>query len=124
MASKIPDVQRRRSNGRKWLWVGAAVIGLASAGLYFSRDARETMSPLLQSAKPEEGSLSVNINTASQEELESIPGFGAAVALQIIEGRPYSKVEELEKVYGLGHNLVESLRPYVKVDGPTVKRAP
>ncbi len=124
MAQKLPDVQRRRSKGRKSLWVAAAAIGLASAGLYFSRDARETIYPVLQSSKPEEGSLSVNINTASQEELESIPGIGPAVASQIIEGRPYSKVEDLEKVYGLGHNLVESLRPYVKVDGPTVKRSP
>ncbi|MGH8130619.1 MAG: ComEA family DNA-binding protein [Steroidobacteraceae bacterium] len=71
----------------------------------------------------EEGSLPVNVNTATKVELESIPGIGPALAAQIIAGRPYSRIEDLERVHGLGRNLVNSLRPSIKVDGETVKRS-
>lgn len=53
------------------------------------------------------------------EELESIPDIGPARAAQIIANRSYSRVEDLERVHGLGHSLIQSLRPYVKVDGAT-----
>lgn len=37
----------------------------------------------------------VNINTSTQKELESLSGIGPVTAQNIIEGRPYSSVEEL-----------------------------
>ncbi|MBI4036676.1 helix-hairpin-helix domain-containing protein [Candidatus Daviesbacteria bacterium] len=37
----------------------------------------------------------VNINTASQAELEALPGIGPVTAAKIISGRPYSKAEDL-----------------------------
>lgn len=40
------------------------------------------------------GSL-ININTASQAQLEALSGIGPVTAQKIIEGRPYSGVEEL-----------------------------
>lgn len=49
----------------------------------------------------------ININTASQSELESLPGIGPVTAGKIISGRPYSSVDELltkklvgQKVFG------------------------
>ncbi|MEX0733217.1 MAG: helix-hairpin-helix domain-containing protein [Steroidobacteraceae bacterium] len=108
---------------QKGLWGAMAAISLAGAGLYLNRDARETFPPGRESFGPEEGSLQVKFNAATKEEFESIPGTGPALAAQIIAGRPYSRVEDLECVHGLGRNLVESLRPYVKVEGPTVKRS-
>lgn len=42
-----------------------------------------------------EPSMLVNINTASQKELESLNGIGPVYAQKIIEGRNYSKLEEL-----------------------------
>jgi len=41
------------------------------------------------------GSNLVNINTASQTKLETLWGIGPVYAQNIIEGRPYSEVEEL-----------------------------
>lgn len=120
---EFPPVHRRRIDWQKWLWGATAAIGLAGAGLYLYRDARETFTPGLDTSGFEEGSLQVNVNTATPEELESIPGIGPAFAAQIIAGRPYSRVEDLERVHGFGHNLVESLRPYVKVEGATVRRS-
>ncbi|MBI3385124.1 ComEA family DNA-binding protein [Candidatus Gottesmanbacteria bacterium] len=38
---------------------------------------------------------SININTASQSDLESLSGIGPSIAQRIIEGRPYEKIEDL-----------------------------
>ena len=49
----------------------------------------------------------VNINTASQSELESMWGIGPATAKNIIEQRPYSSVEELLSKKILKKNVYE-----------------
>ena len=48
-----------------------------------------------QSQSTIQGSGLIDINTASQEELESLWGIGPVYAQNIIEQRPYSNVEEL-----------------------------
>ena len=48
-----------------------------------------------QSQSTIQGSGLININTASQEELESLWGIGPVYAQNIIEQRPYSNIEEL-----------------------------
>ena len=55
-------------------------------------------------------------------ELISIPGIGAARAAQVIAGRPYETVDELEKIAGISGKTLESLRPFVSVDGETRPR--
>lgn len=68
-----------------------------------------------------QGTLRVNLNTATQAELESIPGIGAVLARQIIAQRPYASVDDLRKIRGIGEHSLSGLRPYVKVDGETEK---
>ncbi|MBF6596508.1 MAG: ComEA family DNA-binding protein [Thermaceae bacterium] len=55
----------------------------------------------------------VNVNTASQAELESLPRIGPAMAQRIIAGRPYTSLEDLDQVKGIGPKLLEVLRPLV-----------
>jgi competence ComEA-like helix-hairpin-helix protein len=110
-------IRRYLSDWRGLVAAGAAVIGLASAGLWLYRDARD----VAEDFAPAEGSLRVNINAASQSELETIPGIGPTRAAQIIAGRPYASVDDLERLDGIGPKQVENLRPFVKTEGETEK---
>jgi len=56
----------------------------------------------------------IDLNTASQKDLESLKGIGPATAKKIIDGRPYKTVEELKKA-GVSEKTIESLKPLVKV---------
>ena len=55
----------------------------------------------------------MNLNTASQAELEALPGIGPALAKAIIAGRPYRSVDDLQRVRGIGGKTLEGIRTLV-----------
>ena len=61
----------------------------------------------------------VNINTASESELETVTGIGPATARKIIAHRerngPFGSVDELEEVPGIGPAKLEGMRDEVTV---------
>ena len=83
-------------------------------------------------AKPEKAAAApaapVNLNTATQAQLETLPGIGPASAKRIIEYRDkngkFKKVEELMNVKGIGEKSFLKLKPMISVgaaaaDGPS-----
>lgn len=58
----------------------------------------------------------VDLNSASQKDLEALPGVGAATAKKIIAARPYSSVDDLKKA-GLSATKIDKLKPSVTVAG-------
>jgi competence ComEA-like helix-hairpin-helix protein len=52
----------------------------------------------------------VKVNTASLDELDSLPGVGPVMAQRIVEGRPYAKLEDLNEVPGVGRKTLEKLK--------------
>lgn len=57
----------------------------------------------------------VNVNTASQVELEALSGIGPVTAEKIITGRPYNSVEELRTKKILGESLFGKLKDLLTV---------
>lgn len=55
----------------------------------------------------------VNLNTASQEQLEALPSVGPALAQKIIAGRPYRSLADLDNVKGVGEATLRELTPLV-----------
>ena len=71
-------------------------------------------------AKAKEKPAKVDLNTASQQELENLPGVGEATAKKIVAGRPYSKVADLEKA-GVPKGTVDKIRKLVTVSKSSAK---
>ncbi len=66
----------------------------------------------------------ININTASAEELQTLPKIGPKTAKAIIKYRkkhPFKSVDELIEVKGIGEKTLKKLRPLVTVGKVTTK---
>ena len=74
--------------------------------------------PLAGTAKGQSGP--IDLNTATAEELEKLPGVGPKLADAIIQFRTrqrFQTVDELDNVPGIGAKRLADIRPYVRV-GP------
>ena len=54
----------------------------------------------------------LNVNTATTEALQGVPGIGRVLAGRIIAARPFGSADELGKVKGIGRVKYEQVRPY------------
>jgi competence protein ComEA len=63
----------------------------------------------------------IDLNRATVEQLEAVPGIGAVMAQRIVDFReqhgPFDRVDDLLKVKGIGERSLEKLRPYFEVNG-------
>lgn len=69
----------------------------------------------------------VNVNTATAEQFESLPGIGPSMAQRIVSYRekngPFKKLEDLMNVQGIGEKSFLKLRPYLSVGAQAEARA-
>ncbi len=69
----------------------------------------------------------VNLNTASQAELETVKGIGPAKAKAIVEHRnkngPFKSVDDLKEIKGFGDKMLSKMRPELTVAGGGEKSA-
>jgi competence ComEA-like helix-hairpin-helix protein len=57
----------------------------------------------------------ININTASEEQLDSLLGIGPVKAAAIIAGRPYAKIADIMKVKGIKEKTFAKIKEYIVV---------
>ena len=98
---------------------GNAANGSSQNGTAQSGSQPQPARTLTASGSAQKGSTPVNINTATAEELQSLPRIGPAMAQRIIAWREahggFRSVDELDAVPGIGPSMLENLRPLVTV---------
>lgn len=57
----------------------------------------------------------VRLNSASQAEIETLPGIGPALAKRIMAARPLRSLADLDAVKGIGPKLLAKLTPLVEL---------
>ena len=98
---------------------GASQNGTAQNGAVQSGTQPQPARTLTASGSAQKGSTPVNINTATAEELQTLPRIGPAMAQRIIAWREahggFRSVDELDAVPGIGPSMLENLRPLVTI---------
>jgi DNA uptake protein ComE-like DNA-binding protein len=79
--------------------------------------------PEKKSKQEQTTSATVDLNRASEKELEELPGVGAATAKKIIAGRPYASVDDLAKA-GVSKSTITKIRSQVTVGAQARSTAP
>jgi len=81
-----------------------------------SNEASSTPQPVAGTAHPhakEKTPLGkIDINTATEKELTTVPGIGHVMAARIIAARPFRSADDLKKVSGIGDKKYTQIRPY------------
>ncbi len=109
-----------------WLRRFVAALGVAVALTAFGPTAlaQSNRSATTQEATP---SGVVNIQTATPEQLQLLPGIGPSKASAIVahrDRRSFRRVEDLMRVRGIGRTTFRRLRSMLTVEGPTTLTPP
>jgi len=54
----------------------------------------------------------IEVNTATEKELTTVPGIGHVMAIRIIAARPFRSADDLKRVSGIGDKKYAQIRPY------------
>jgi competence protein ComEA len=95
------------------------VLGLVSVAPAAQEAARPAAKATASSAS---SGTTINLNTATQAQLETLPGIGKSTAERILEYRQknggFKKVEDLMNVRGIGEKSFLKMKPLITVSAP------
>lgn len=79
-------------------------------------------SATLGKAKRSLGTGVLNLNTATLDQIDALPGMSSQLAAAVVAERttrPFSRPEDVLRVRGVSRKRFEKLRPHLTVTGPT-----
>ncbi len=101
--------------GQSSAQVPAAAGAAASKAATTTQAAQKAPVVAKKAAKVAMPAGSININTASKEQLDALPGIGKTKAQAIIDGRPYQKPEDIMKVKGIKQKTYDKIKDLITV---------
>jgi competence protein ComEA len=109
---------RMRARARQLLALATLGLAFGMMGIVAGAATAATRSSALDGV--------VNINTASSEELQLLPGVGKVRAEAIVARRQekggFKSVDDLKEVKGIGDSMLDRMRPHVSLTGKTTAR--
>src|ERR1700691_2617245 len=70
---------------------------------------------------------SIELNTATVEQLQQVPGIGPGTAKAIVNFReksgPFQKIEDLLAIKGISKSRLQKMRPYLTIS-PAAQKSP
>ena len=91
----------------------------SSATASENKTVKKTKAPVsvnADSSDTEALSKSININKASVKEITGLPRIGKALAQRIIDGRPYSSIEDVKQVQGISDEMFNEIKALISVE--------
>ena len=112
----IDDLNRVKGMSNKKIQALKGKVSVGKAAASTSTSAKKSVSrkPSKASKKLMPGQY-ININSASKNDLQSLPGIGPSKAQAIIDGRPYKQAEDIMKIKGIKQKTFDKLKDYITV---------
>ncbi len=120
----IADLWNRFSKNEKTFFAIYALLIIVSGVLlqpkFYTQQSNQTNAVASEGGTRQYISPVIDLNKATTEELETLPGIGPSKARAIIEYRekmPFTKPEDIMNVPGIGQKTYEKMKDRIKVEG-------
>lgn len=115
MKIHIPTKEETEANKNNENTPAESYVTAASGGV----NSKEATNSTQSSSTSDTSSKKVNINTATQEELDTLPGIGPSIASKIIDYREqngkFNSIEEIKEVSGIGEAKYEKIKDSITI---------
>jgi competence protein ComEA len=102
---------------KRWLVLTMAVLVFIAAGIppvaaqATKEGPKTTAADATKAADPKKGPL--DINTATVEELQALPGIGEAYSKRIVDNRPYKRKDEIVRKAGVPQATYDKIKDQI-----------
>ena len=115
MKIHIPTKEETEANKNSENMIDESYVTSSSGGVSSKEDINSTQG----NSSTSTSSKKVNINTATQEELDTLPGIGPSIASKIIDYREqngkFNSIEEIKEVSGIGDAKYEKIKDSITI---------